>query len=224
MPKQAASTPTRPRKTTKTTRAKPTPKTPKTSKRKPRATSTPRRLAVTFTTPERVLALDVSSRCVGWSEFSGGTLHRYGKFVVPGTPGHHGERLQEFRVWLARLLRDLEPTVLIYEAPYSGRMRHTFGVLSRYAGVVEALHWEHFGTELLEPQAVPARTVKRAIQAPKGKTHEENKRIVLRLVNERFGLSLRYKDNDPNKRVTEDDVADAIALNWAWHLLYRSEE
>jgi hypothetical protein len=63
--------------------------------------------------------------------------------------------------------------------------------------------------------------VKKAIAAKKGKDHESNKKIVVLLVNETFGLNLKFKANDTNQRVTQDDEADAIALNWAWHRLNR---
>lgn len=171
---------------------------------------------------DRVLALDVSSRCVGWSLFVGGQLERHGRYVIPGAAGVHGERLVRFGGWLAHMLGRHTPTHLIYERPYSGRMRNTFGILSRYAGVVEAEHFRHFEVELPEEHAVPARDIKKLIGARKGADHEQNKKIVLLLINEVFGLSLAYKTNDRTKKVSQDDEADAIALNWAWHLRYRN--
>jgi Holliday junction resolvasome RuvABC endonuclease subunit len=113
------------------------------------------------------------------------------------------------------------PHVVIYEAPYQGRMKNTFGILSRYVGVIEAAHYEHYEREVAKSEAVPAHLVKRAIGAKKGKDHESNKKIVLMLVNQTFGLSLKYKANDSTKKVSQDDEADAIALNWAWHSLNR---
>lgn len=169
-----------------------------------------------------MLALDVSSKCVGWALFIDGELAQHGKYVQQGDA--HGEKLSTFRAWVLKLCREVEPTQLVYEAPYSGRMRNTFGVLSRYAGIVELCHFEHFHSELPPANAVPAHQVKKAIGASKGKSHEENKRIVLLLVNQVFGLALKYKANDTTKKVSQDDEADAIALGWAWHVLYRGEE
>lgn len=168
-----------------------------------------------------MLALDVSSKCVGWSIFDEGQLCQHGRYIQVGPS--HGERLAKFRVWILRLLEEFKPTQLVYEAPYQGRMRNTFGILSRYAGVVELSHFEHFGVEMPPPNAVPAHMVKKAIGAKKGKDHDENKRIVLLMVNQAFGLGLKWKDNDVTKKVSQDDEADAIALNWAWHILYRGE-
>lgn len=169
---------------------------------------------------ERVLGLDISSRCVGWALFVGGVLAAHGRYRHRGTG--HGERLAHFGPWLTTLLSELEPTQVAYEAPYSGRMRHTFGVLSKYVGVVESVHFSVYGAEIPPENAVAAHAVKRAIGARKGRDHEENKRIVLLLVNQVFGLALKYKDHDDTKRVSEDDEADAIAVAWAWHLLCRT--
>lgn len=156
--------------------------------------------------------------------FDNGILTQHGRYVQQGEQGHHGEKLFHFRGWLLRMLEEFLPTQLVYEAPYSGRMRNTFGVLSRYAGVVELCHFEHYGHELPAANAVAAHLVKKAIGAKKGKNHDQNKKIVLALINEVFGLGLKWKDNDTTKKVSQDDEADAIALNWAWHLLYRKPE
>jgi len=100
-------------------------------------------------------------------------------------------------------------------------MKNTFGVLSRYVGAIEAAHFEHYEREIEKSEAVPAHLVKKAIGAKKGQNHEANKKIVVLLINEVFGLSLKFKANDATKKVSQDDEADAIALNWAWHRLNR---
>lgn len=129
-----------------------------------------------------------------------------------------------FRMWLLEMFETWGPHLLIYEAPYQGRMKNTFGILSRYVGVIEASHFEHYEREIEKSEAVPAHLVKKAIGARKGEDHESNKKIVVLLVNEHFGLGLKFKANDTNKRVTQDDEADAIALNWAWHRLHRQPD
>ena len=128
-----------------------------------------------------------------------------------------------FRRWLSAMFDGWKPTRVIYEAPYQGRMRNTFGILTRYVGQIEAAHFECFGRALEKEEAVPAHLVKKAIGAQKGKDHDANKKIVVVLINKAFGLNLKFKANDVRKKVSQDDDADAIALNWAWHLLYRSE-
>ena len=184
---------------------------------------------------ERVLALDTSSTCVGWAVFDNGSLVQHGRFVQQGHG--HGEKMTNFRLWILGMLAEFRPTHLIYEAPYRGRNGSIFGLLSKYAGVVDAAAFEFFQAELAPECVVPAKDVKRAIGAPKvlpgrGKRkrkssdeqHSQNKRVVLTMVNERFGLGLKYEKNDKTKKVSQDDEADAIALNWAWHLMYRSPE
>jgi Holliday junction resolvasome RuvABC endonuclease subunit len=197
--------------------------------RKPRAPKVIRKkkaqrpLAVTrLPGDESILALDVSSKCVGWSIFINGHLIEHGRYVQVGES--HGERLARFRLWILAILTEWSPTYLVYEAPYQGRMRNTYGILSRYAGVVELCNYDHYGQPMPPANAVPAHMVKKAIGAKKGKDHEENKRIVLRMINDTFGLALKFTENDTTKKTSQDDEADAIALNWAWHILYRGEE
>lgn len=170
---------------------------------------------------ERVLAFDSSSKACGWSIFDNGTLVAYGRYLQSGDG--HGERLMRFREWALQMFAEWAPHIVIYEAPYQGRMRNTFGVLSKYVAIIEAAHFQHYGVEIQEGAAVPAHLIKKLIGAKKGKDHEANKKIVLLMVNQEFGLSLKFKANDTAKSVSQDDDADAIALNWAWHLKYRSE-
>jgi Holliday junction resolvasome RuvABC endonuclease subunit len=168
---------------------------------------------------ERVFALDSSSRACGWSIFDNGQLIAYGCFRQTGSG--HGEKLMNFRAWLLSMFADWKPDLLIYEAPYQGRMKNTFGILSRYVGVIEASHYEFYGREIEKSESVPAHMVKRAIGAKKGIDHDANKKIVLQMVNQKFSLRLKFKSNDTTKKVSQDDDADAIALNWAWHILNR---
>lgn len=175
---------------------------------------------------ERVLALDTSSRCIGWSLYDRGALARSGKLRL--TDKGHGAKRLAFRAWLRDLLRDTDPHHLLVEQPYAGRFKSTFAILSRYVGVVEEVHVEHFGRELPKEDQVPAHEVKRAIGARRVKAasaneaHSRNKQVVLDLVNQAFGLQLRYVEGDETKRTSDDDRADAIAVNWAWHLLNRA--
>lgn len=157
---------------------------------------------------ERVIALDSSSRACGWSVFDNGQLVAQGCYAQVGHG--HGERLAAYRQWLLQLLADWKPDRLIYEAPYQGRMRYAFGILSRYVGLIEAAHFEHFQREIDKDDAVAAHRIKKVLRAPKGADHDDNKVIMLGMINEAFNLHLDY---------TQNDIADAIALNWAWHLM-----
>lgn len=208
-----------PRKTVETTRRRSSTKTRNTAPRTRQRISRPPELAPPQDGDERVLALDVSSKCVGWAVFDNGVLTQHGRYVQQGEG--HGERMMRFHTWLHETLAGTAPTFLIYEEPYRGRNGAVYGLLSRYAGVVETVHFEHFASEMPAHAIVRAKDVKRAIGAKKGRSHEQNKKIVLLLINQVFGLSLKYKTNDPTKRISQDDEADAIALNWAWHIQNR---
>lgn len=171
---------------------------------------------------ERVLAFDSSSKACGWSVFDNGELVSYGRYLQSGTG--HGERLMRFREWVLQMFAQWGPHFVVYEAPYQGRMRNTFGVLSKYVAMIEAAHFTHYQREIGEIGTMPAHLIKKLIGAKKGKNHEANKKIVVLLINQHFGLSLKFKANDLTKKISQDDDADAIALNWAWHLKYRAEE
>lgn len=170
--------------------------------------------------PARVLALDPSSVCCGWALFVAGELSQYGQFRQIGR--EHGERLLNFHAWLIELMHELAPTTVTFEAPFQGRHRNAFGVLSMYKGVILAAHFDVMGVELLECNRIPAHIVKRVMALPKG-THEENKRAAVEAINRRHHLTLRYSYNDTKKSRSQDDTADAIAVGDAWHDLRRTE-
>lgn len=162
----------------------------------------------------RTLGLDVSSVCVGYAVFDGEALVAYGKFHQEGK--EHGEKLRNFQTWLATLLGTFQPDQLILEQPYPGQRRHTYGVLSMYVALVLMAHWAHFGAEMPKSQRVAAHRVKRLLGVPKGESHGENKEIMVREINRRFGTGLRYRKAATTRHTTDDDVADAIALVAAW--------
>jgi Holliday junction resolvasome RuvABC endonuclease subunit len=181
-----------------------------------------------LSTGGRLLALDTSSVCVGWALFEGATLVAYGKHQQRGT--EHDERLVNFEDWLRALLKEHRPEVVVVEAPYAGRRRFTYGVLMLYLAVVLMVHMRHFGCPMPSAQRVAAHQVKRlcGVQRAKqggafekkGSAHETNKRLMINRINELYGLDLRFKAGDKTKRVSDDDVADAIAVGHAWIVRY----
>lgn len=158
----------------------------------------------------RVLGLDVSSVSCGWAVFDDDRLVAWGHLRQEGD--EHGEKLANFAAWLTQMLTEHRPTHLVFEMPYPGRRRNTYGVLMLYVAEVLRLHWLHYGQEVPKVLRVPARTVKRALKVKKGKDHDENKRIMVREVNRLFDLALKWDPKDKTKRVSQDDEADAIAL------------
>jgi Holliday junction resolvasome RuvABC endonuclease subunit len=152
--------------------------------------------------------------------FDDGQLLAYGHFSQVG--GGHAERLMNFRVWLLKMFEEWKPAEIVYEMPFQGRTSFAFGVLTKYVAAIEMAHFEYKGEEVPDANSIAAHAVKKAIKAPRPKTgkakrHDANKKIVLLMVNERYGINLKFKANDLSKSVSQDDDADAIALNWAWH-------
>lgn len=160
-----------------------------------------------------MVALDVSSVAVGWAGFEGTNLAGYGKYIQIGK--EHGQKLWNFRGFLLELLETHQPDHLVVEMPYAGRRRYTYGVLMLYLSVVLQTHWEFFGYEMPSEDRVAAHQVKRRMQMPKGTDHENRKRLMVNEINQLYGLNLKFKAKDKTKKVSDDDIADAIAVGRA---------
>lgn len=169
-----------------------------------------------------MLALDVSGTCVGWAFFEDRKLTRYGRRRQEG-PGH-GQRLAGYHDWLLELFTELAPTVVVVEAPFQGRFKKAFAVLSLYRGILLAAYHRHFGVELEPEYELPARLIKRVLDMPDGLTHDEHKAAMVAEINSRYGTRFRFYPNDRTKLRSEDDIADAIAVGEAWFALYAASE
>lgn len=164
----------------------------------------------------RVLALDTSSTCVGYSLFENGALLVYGKFVQTGK--RHGEKLTYFYTWLTGLLEQLKPDTVCFEMPFAGRHKNTFGVLMLYVAIVLLTHFEYLGYDLPPEHFIRARDVKTLNRMAKQASHEGYKADAVRLVNSLYNLTLTYDAKDTTKKRTDDDIADAILINRAFHV------
>jgi hypothetical protein len=162
----------------------------------------------------RVLAFDISSVACGWSVFEAGTLTDSGVYYQLGRD--HGERLMHFGRFLGELFERIEPTHVAYEEPFQGRQKNAFGVLQFYIAVLLAAHFEYFEYEVPNANRITAREVKRLNNFPSGLTHAQNKALAVERVNLRYGLDLRY-GGEHHKLDSDDDIADAILVNAAWH-------
>lgn len=166
----------------------------------------------------RALALDISSKCVGWAIFDDGDLVAFNQYMPHGH--EHGEKLVDFHVWLSEMFQQWEPTDVVYEMPYPGREKHAFGVLQMYVAALFAEHWMYFGREIPTNSRITPREVKRANGLLTGGTYKANKALAVAKVNELYQLKLKYDYNDRNKERSQDDTADAILLGRAWVLRY----
>jgi Holliday junction resolvasome RuvABC endonuclease subunit len=161
----------------------------------------------------RLLALDTSSTCIGWAYFEGGELRDFGKLPL-SSRGALG--LVEFEDWLVAQLAEFDPHDVAVEWPFPGRNPKTYGILMQVVTVVQLQHVRYYGREIPKPNQVEAHAVKRLLKRPKGTNPDNTKRMMVEYINSRLGLSLKYKDNDKTKRVSDDDIADAIAVGLAW--------
>src|SRR6476620_1068905 len=129
-------------------------RTPRRGRRRTKSFQRPDHDAVAEVDGFRVLALDSSSVAVGWSLTLNGRLHSCGTYRQEGTD--HGERLMNFQRWLFAFVQEQGPTHVIYEVPYPGRQKLTFGVLQLYISVILGVHFECFGYEVPEHGRVTA--------------------------------------------------------------------
>lgn len=166
--------------------------------------------------PPRVeLALDLSSSCVGWAVGVNKAPYRQGKIVFRTTAGV-GEKLLAYGYLLISLLTLYKPERINIEEPLSRhgdttrRHNELFGI-TRYI-------WRYVSErEIPKGWQIPARTVKKALNVRRGRNHDENKAIMVQKINALYGLGLKY---DPRSKLeTDDDIADAMALNeTVWRL------
>lgn len=207
--------------------------TPRQPKRKPKSPTTPKATARrsravahaawrTVGDGTRLLAFDVSSKAVGFAEFWQGALVGHGKYEHVGDG--HGERLVNYLDWLAKLFAARTPTAIAVEAPFQGRHRYAFAVLTLYRAALLVGAFRYQGTELPDENQIPAHLIKRVLDVPKG-THTENKAAVVELINALYDTQFRF---DPtraaNKSVNDDDVADAVAVGHAWYALHTDRQ
>lgn len=176
---------------------------------------------------KRLLAFDVSSVCVGWSLFCDGKLTEHGKYLQAGKG--HGERLSAFTDWAHTMFKKYKPTTVAVEAPFQGRHRYAFAVLSMYRAALLIAHWEAFGVELAAENQIPAHTIKKTLGVEKAPTkdpakrHAFNKQVVIEEINRLYQTRFRYVGDDAAKRKSDDDIADAVAVGHAWYALHAPE-
>jgi len=157
-----------------------------------------------------VFSLDIGAKCSGYCfGAEDGYPLKYGKYVAKKDEEGRGEKLYAFTQWLAKTVNSLPhtPTRVVIEAPYYRHNIKTFGILSQYVGVAdrELYRIAKVNADFLAPSAV-----KSYLQVTKGKTHDERKYLMVVTINKRFNLSLEYHKS--NKKISDDDIADAIGL------------
>lgn len=163
---------------------------------------------------ERILALDVSGSCTGWAFGLYGKLEGYGKYIQKQT-GSKGKRLAQFAEWLTSLLEAKKPTIILIEKPYRGRNSNVLANLSKFIAIVEFCAYLTLDLELEDSWFLDPRFIKKQMKVQKGQDYEDNKRLMVNKVNELFGLKLKYSSKK-SKKLTDDDIADAIAILVAW--------
>jgi len=170
----------------------------------------------------KILALDIAGKATGWAVGKGKTLLGYGKFLS-NMKHNRSQRLSEFGEWLAGLLAKEEPDIVLIEKPYLGRNSNVLVNLSKYIAIAEVEVFRTLNKEVEEEWLLDPRSVKKGLKLKKPRSkqsarakHDENKELMVRRINEIYGLKLIY---DANSKIKSDnDSADAIALLHFWWL------
>lgn len=159
------------------------------------------------------ITFDLSSKCSAFAFGKDGSLLKYGKWINKNYDKgvkDHGNSLLKFSAWVSRSIRGCErtPEIVLIEAPFFNRNVLTFGILSKFLGVAEReIRRLLPGVEI---RMVNASTVKKALNVEKGSDHTARKRNMVKKINRMLGLNLRFHKS--NKTLSDDDVADAIAV------------
>jgi len=182
-----------------------------------------------------LLALDVSTK-TGWAFrtreklLETGQLHsRVADFNVnadpdksPLYPGNILDAAEAMADQIGGLIQRLQPTHIVVENTVKGRNRHTQRLLEWYHSELlrrtRALNRTY---TYLDPSAwrkalemrlsKDQRANNRDVSAGKKRGRITTKHLSVAWANQRFGLSLKIKDND---------IADAIGLSEAWFILH----
>lgn len=157
----------------------------------------------------RYIGLDTSSKCIGWALFEGTRLLKYGKIQLKGES--HGQRLLQAYSELHDLFKASNSDAVFVEMPYRSS---SYGILMWYIASVLLAHYAAYGRELPKQNMLQSKSVKAVMGVEAGKNHDHNKKIMVAKVNEQFGLSLKFTPKDKDKKVSTDDIADAIAVGW----------
>lgn len=162
----------------------------------------------------KILALDVSGAATGWAYGVNGKLEGFGKFISK-TSGSKGKRLSEFSDWLTALFTAKVPDIILVEKPFRGRNSNVLANLSKFIAMVEVAAFKTLQLELEDNWFLDPKSIKKIMAVKKGKDHDANKRIMVRRINDLYGLHLKYVPKK-GKNHNDDDTADAIAVLHAW--------
>jgi Holliday junction resolvasome RuvABC endonuclease subunit len=154
--------------------------------------------------PNLLLALDSSTRVIGWALLDLDNLDAPLAYGVHEFRGNLHERLYYSGVWLDTLLRTEFPsvTILAIEGQVFAKNAATTAKLAQVAGALKFVALSH-GLDVIE--VAPGQRCT-ALGLPWMMARDAAKAQVLALVNARFGLALG---------ADEHDIADALAIGLA---------
>lgn len=159
-----------------------------------------------------ILALDLSTSCVGWCLGIDTDLVLWGKYVFKRSAGI-GEKLHAFAEWLQVLIDTYKPDRILLEEPLK-RKGNTTARHYEMLGVVRQVWRSRTGTEILKSWIISSTTVKTHMKVKRGRNHSHNKAIMVDKVNDLYNLKFQYASS---KHRSDDDIADAIAV-WTTYM------
>ena len=145
--------------------------------------------------PNRLLALDQSSRVTGFAVFEDGMLIKVGKFTLEDS--EFSVRLHKFKKKISQLIRDYEITEVAFEEIQLQQNVDTFKKLAMVYGLMLYTVEDH---QL--PYTIISSNTWKSKCGIKKSTREPEKKQAQQFVQERYGI-----------KVTQDE-ADATCLGW----------
>jgi Holliday junction resolvasome RuvABC endonuclease subunit len=152
---------------------------------------------------EKILGLDLSSKCTGWAVFDGGKLVEYGTIEID-SKNSWSFRLSVFGEELERLIDKYSPDRVVIEDIYRGPSAITFKVLAFFHGVA----YKTVNDLLyIEPDLLGVMATRSAIATEAG-IAVRTKEQAFFIINSTLKLNLDFK--------TGNDIADACALVYGY--------
>jgi len=166
-----------------------------------------------------ILSIDLASHKTGYALFTDtGELEEHGLFIL------EGENAERYKDLFDKLSFYLECNPLVNQIVLEGfTVQSNFGlrsptILCTLHGVLYGLCWSK-GLEIKKYKSKEWRDLVNIYgDGPKNIKRDEIKQRAVALANKQFGTEFQYFKRDTKNNVSDDDIAEAVLLGWAYFL------
>jgi len=149
--------------------------------------------------PIKILAIDQSTKCSGWSLWENKRLLEYGMLEANKKEKNAIERMHEMYFLIKELIRTQNPNYVVVEHVQYQNNQKTYNQLSQLQGVIFSILFErNLGFTLIEP------TAWKKFCNIQGRKRVEQKASTIQMVKDEYNLEV------------PEDIADSIGIGrWA---------